>query len=73
MLPSLKEILRRYHDPRKFGRETGKLPTIWTDRKAQTGRRSEVEKMIKGDSQKSEDAGAEKGRKVAKHRVFPAF
>ena len=54
------------------------------DRKAQTGRRSEVEKMNKGDnqksgkmrkgeSQKSEDAGAQKDRKVAKHRVFPAF
>ena len=37
------------------------------------GRRSEVEKMRKGESQKREDAGARKGRKVTKHCVFPLF
>ena len=60
-----------------------KLPTIWTDRKAQPGRRSDrekvrsekirVEKIRKGESQKREDAGARKGRKGAKHPVFPCF
>ena len=46
-----------------------KLPTIWTDGKAeQLGRSADVEKMRKG-----EDAGARKGRKVAKHCVFPMF
>ena len=29
-----------------------------------------MEKMREGESQKREDAGAEKGRKVAKHCVF---
>ena len=46
-----------------------KLPTIWTDGKAQQlGRSSDVEKM-----RKEEDAGARKGREVAKHCVFPMF
>ena len=55
-------------------------PTIWTDEKhsqqeAEPGRNSDVEKVrrekiIDGESQKREDAGARKGRKVAKHRVF---
>jgi len=46
-----------------------KLPTIWTDEKqsrAEAERRSEKRK-----SQKKEDADARKGRKVAKHCVFP--
>ena len=30
-----------------------------------------MEKITKGNSQKREDAGARKGRKVAKHSVFP--
>ena len=52
-----------------------KLSTIWTDGKAQPWRksevrRSEVEKIRKGESQKREDAGARKGRKVVKHGVF---
>ena len=34
-------------------------------------KRSEVEKIRKGESQKREDAGARKSRKVAKHGVFP--
>ena len=60
-----------------------KLPTIWTDEKhsleeAQAwrkseGRRSEMEKIRDGESQKGEDAGAGKGREVAKHCVFPMF
>ena len=32
-----------------------------------------MEKITKGNSQKREDAGARKGRKVAKHSVFPKF
>ena len=50
-----------------------KLPTIWTDDdrwKAEMGRVRE-EKRRKRKSQKKEDPGARKGRKVAKHRVFP--
>ena len=31
------------------------------------------EKIRDGESQKREDAGAQKGRKVAKHCVFPVF
>ena len=47
-----------------------------TDGKAQPGRGSGMEKVRRekirdGESQKREDAGARKGRKVAKHRVFP--
>ena len=45
---------------------------------AQPGRNSDVEKGSRekirdGESQKREDAGARKGRKVAKHCVFPVF
>ena len=60
-----------------------KLPTISTDDKhsqeeAEPGRNSDVEKvrrekMRDGESQKREDAGARKGREVAKHCVFPVF
>ena len=32
-----------------------------------------MEKMREGESQKREDAGARKGRKVAKHCVLPLF
>ena len=32
-----------------------------------------MEKIRQGESQKREDAGAQKGRKVAKHCVFPVF
>ena len=56
-----------------------KLPTIWTDEKAETGRvreesqRREEEKKEdqRRESQMKEDAGARKARKVAKHGVFP--
>ena len=58
-----------------------KLPTIWTHEKrsqeeAEPGRNSDVEKVRRekikdGESQKREDAGARKGRKVAKQCVFP--
>ena len=59
-----------------------KLPTIWTDGKAEVGRgreeerrrekrREEERRSEKRKSQKKEDAGAGKGRKVAKHCVFP--
>ena len=49
-----------------------KLPTIWTDRwKAEQGRGREKRKMRRKKSKKKEDADAWKGRKVAKHSVFP--
>ena len=51
-----------------------KLPTIWTDGKAEVGRVIEEKRRrekIREESQKKEDAGARKGRKVAKHCVFP--
>ena len=52
-----------------------KLPTICRDGKAEVGRVSEEksrsEKIRDGESQKKEDAGARKGRKVAIHCVFP--
>ena len=55
-----------------------KLPTIWTDGKAKVGRvreekKKEERKSEKRKSQRKEDAGAQKGRKVAKHCVFPMF
>ena len=37
------------------------------------GRSKEMEKIRRGESQKREDAGARKGRKVAKHYVCPLF
>ena len=52
-----------------------KLPTTWTDEKQRSSRRIEKrraeERSEKRKSQKKEDAGARKGRKVAKHCVFP--
>ena len=53
-----------------------KLPTIWTDEKqsrAEDERRERLEerRSEKRKSQKKEDADARKGRKVAKHCVFP--
>ena len=52
-----------------------KLPTIWTDEKTEVGRvreeKSKRKKIRKEKSQKTEDAGAWKGRKVEKHCVFP--
>jgi len=52
-----------------------KLPTIWTDEKQrweESEKRGEEERRSKKrKSQKKEDPGARKGRKVAKHRVFP--
>ena len=60
-----------------------KLPTIRTDEnhsqeEAEPGRNSDVEKVRRdkkrdGESQKREDAGALKGRKVATRCVFPMF
>jgi len=51
-----------------------KLPTIWTDEKQrweESEKRREEEKSKKRKSQKKEKSGARKGRKVAKHGVFP--
>ena len=60
-----------------------KVPTIWTDKghsqeEAEPGRNWDVEKVRRekirdGESQKREDAGARKGREVAKHCVFQCF
>jgi len=50
-----------------------KLPTIWTDgKKSRAGKsqRREERRSEKRKSQKKEDAGAQKGGKVAKHCVF---
>ena len=55
--------------------ELFKLPTIWTDQKQRweesEKRREEEKGSKKRKSQKKEDPGARKGRKVAKHYVFP--
>jgi len=54
-----------------------KLPTIWTDGKAEVGRvregkrREEKRRSEKRKSQKKEDAAARKRRKVAIYYVFP--
>ena len=52
-----------------------KFPTIWTDEKQRweesEKRRKEERRSGKRKSQKTEDAGARKGSKVAKHYVFP--
>ena len=53
-----------------------KLPTIWADEKAEVGRVREEKRgknirEEKESSQKTEDAGARKASKVAKHCVFP--
>jgi len=49
-----------------------KLPTIWTDGKAEVGRvREEKSRSEKRKRKRKEDAGARKGSKVAKHCVFP--
>ena len=56
-----------------------KLPTTWTDAKAEVGRvrdekrRKEERRSKKRKSKKKEDAGARKGGKVAIHCVFPMF
>ena len=46
-----------------------KLPTIWTNGKAEVGRVRE-EKSRREKSQKKEDAGARNGKNVAKHCVY---
>jgi len=49
-----------------------KLPSIWTDGKAEVGRvREEKSRREKISEEKDKDAGARKGRKVAIHCVFP--
>ena len=47
-----------------------KLPTIWTDEK-QSREEAERRERIRRKNKKKEDADARKGRKVAKHCVFP--
>ena len=56
------------------GSVEGKLLTIWTDEKQrweESEKRREEERSKKRKSQKKEDPGARKGRKAAKHCVFP--
>jgi len=52
-----------------------KLPTIWTDEKQRweesEKRREEERRSKKRKSPNKEDPGARKGRKVARHSVFP--
>jgi len=51
-----------------------KLPTIWKDEKqsrAEAERRERLEERRVEEKEKKEDADARKGRKVAKHCVFP--
>ena len=51
-----------------------KLPTIWTEGKAEVGRVREENQEVRSEkrkSEKKEDAGAQKGRKVTIHCVFP--
>ena len=54
-----------------------KLPTIWTDGKAEVGRarqekrREEERRLEKRKSRKKADASAGQSRKVAIHCVFP--
>ena len=50
-----------------------KLPTIWTDEKQSRAEAERRERLEERKSQKKEDADARKGRKVAKHCVFPMF
>ena len=64
------------HDDIIEGSLEVKLPTIWTDEKqsrAEAERRERLEerRSEKRKSQKKEDADGRKGRKVAKHFVFP--
>ena len=68
------------HNRRKFRSQTSDSMDRW---KAEMGRvrekrrveerREEERRSEKRKSQKQEDAGARKGRKVAKHNVFPCF
>ena len=44
-----------------------KLPTIWTDEKAEQGRGREKRQVRRKTGQKKEDADARKGRNVVKH------
>ena len=51
-----------------------KLPTIWTDGKAEVGRiREEKGRREKRKSKKKEDAGARKGKKLRNTVFFPWF
>ena len=48
-----------------------KLPTIWTDEKQSREEAERREKLEERRVEEKEDADARKGRKVAKHCVFP--
>ena len=51
-----------------------KLPTLWTDGKAEVGRVSEEKrrsKKIREEKESEDKMQVRKGRKVAKHCVFP--
>ena len=74
-IPELNGGLAIFFLPLIEGSLEVKLPTIWTDEKQRweesEKRREEERKSEKRKSQKKEDPGAQKGRKVAKHRVSP--
>ena len=50
-----------------------KLPTVWTDGKAQPGRSSALEKVRSEKIRDETDQTGRKSRKAAKHSVFPMF
>ena len=58
---------RQYEQMEKHSQEEAKT---WIKLE---GRRQEMEKIRNGESEKREDAGAQKGRKVLKHCVFLMF
>ena len=62
-----------HHHRRKFRSQTSDNMDRWKAEmgRAREKRRVEERRSEKGKSQKKEDAGARKGRKVAKHCVFP--
>ena len=62
------ELLSEFRQNMIEGSLEVKLPTIWRDEKAVSREKSQKRK-----DQKKEDAGARKGRKVAKHGVFSWF
>ena len=59
------------YDRRKFRKESS--DNMDRGKAAQPGRSRARKKLCRLESQKREDAGARKGRKVAKHCVFPVF
>ena len=59
------------HCGRKFRSQTSDNMDRWKSRGGKSQRREEKKKIKKRKSHKKEDPGARKGRKAAKHYVFP--